>query len=318
MASITPKLSVLIPTFNREKYIEQALNSVIDQGFKDLEIICFDNASTDRTFYILKKYAKRYKFIRVFQNKTNLGPVSNWKKCLDQANGEFVHWLWSDDWIEPNFYLDGFSLIDEYNLCIVSTWNYRYDENNKAQKKYISWQYSNKIIPGKEGAKKILFSENELPVSPAAYIIKNELVKKYFYMNIPKISEKLDPVTKAVGVDSLMIIGACMESKYIATIQKPSVVFRKHQNISTQLAKDRSLSKMYFIAHIWFFSKSDLKISLQDLIIFSLKIINCFRLTLFNIHILKLLTKFYLSSIFKLNKLFTTTIYNSKKAAFVE
>lgn len=316
MASINPKLSVLIPTFNREKYVEQALNSLIHQEFKDLEIICSDNASTDNTFQILKDYAKKYRFIKVFQNKKNLGPVLNWKNCLDQANGKFVHWLWSDDWIEPNFYIDAFSLFNKHNTNIVGTWNYRYDETKSDKKKHISWQYSNEVIPGVVGAKKILFSENQLPVSPAAYIIKKELVQKHFYLNIPKASDKLDPVKKAVGVDSLMVIGACLESEKLVTIQKPSVVFRKHQNISTELAKDRSLTKMYLIAHLWFFDKCNFKISLQDLITFSLKMIIWLRIEIFNPILLRLLFKFYFSSFNKINKVFTSSKYQSKKALF--
>lgn len=273
------KLSILIPTYNREKFVRTAIESVLNQKFTDFEIICCDNASTDKTYEVLEEYARKDKRIKIFQNDYNLGPVLNWKRCLDNASGEFVHWLWSDDWIESNFYIDAFNLMIKDNTQIVSTWNYRADNLENINDKYLSWQFSYPYISGKIVAKKILLLTYELPLSPAAYILPLELAKKHFYLNIPKLNKNLDPVNKAVGIDSLMIIGSCLDVENISILQKPSVVFRQHNNISSELSKDGSLAKMYMLSHLWFILNNQIKLNFLEYLflvkkVFSIKFTN--------------------------------------------
>lgn len=311
-----PKLSVLIPTYNREEYIVQAIESVLNQEFSDFEIICSDNASTDKTYEILESYSLKDNRIKVFRNKENLGPVLNWKNCLDNANGEYVHWLWSDDWIESNFYMDAFALMEKDNTNVLTTWNYRSDNPHDINDKYISWQFSFSKVPSKIAAKKILMATQELPVSPAAYILPTELVKENFYSNIPKLNEKLDPVAKGVGVDSLMIIGTCMQLNELSVLQKPSVVFRKHDNISTQLGKDGSLGKMYFISHLWFLANNDVKLSFIEILKVFYRTLRVLKGDLFRYKMIEILINFSLFAIRNIEKYESENFYDSKKAVF--
>lgn len=286
-----PMLSILIPTYNREDFISQAIDSVLNQEFEDYEIICCDNASTDRTYEILEEYANNNSKIKVFQNEENLGPVLNWKKCLENASGDYIHWLWSDDWIESNFYIDAFELMKKDHTRALTTWNYRSDNPNDLNDKYISWQFSFPLVPGKIASKKILLMSGELPVSPAAYILPRDLVIKNFYLDIPKINDKLDPVKKGVGVDSLMIIGTCQTLENISVLQKPSVVFRKHENLSVQLSRDGSLGKMYLTSHFWFLINNNVALSLIDIIRLVKKMLRTFRISLLNIRVFTLITR---------------------------
>ena len=310
------KLSILIPTYNRENFIINALESVLNQDFEDYEIICSDNASTDKTYEILQEYSAKYNQIKIYQNDTNLGPVLNWKRCLDNASGEYVHWLWSDDWIESNFYVDAFNLMKKDNTSIVSTWNYRSDNLEDSNEKYLSWQFSFPFIPGYIAAKKILLFTYELPVSPAAYILPLKLVKKHFYINIPKINTIINTVEKGVGVDSLMIIGSCLDVEYISILQKPSVVFRQHDNISSKLAKDGSLLKMYLCSHLWFISKQNIKLTGVEYSFLLKKIIR----TLFNEIINYKILSFLIKSLFNISIYYSSqkTIFDyfSKKVSF--
>jgi|GEM_PF-709547 len=264
MDTFAPKLSVLIPTYNREVFVRKAIESVLYQEFSDFEIICCDNASSDTTFQVLQEYAQNDARVKVFQNSSNLGPVLNWKNCLEHACGEYIHWLWSDDWIEPNFYVDAFALLEKDKTQMLTTWNYRADNQEDENEKYLSWQFSHRRVPGVVAAKKILLGTYELPVSPAAYIIKRELVVENFYTVIPKISELLDPVKKAVGVDSLMIAGSALNLEFISVLQRPSVVFRQHDNISAQLTKNGTLVAMYVLSHTWFLANKSISLNMED------------------------------------------------------
>lgn len=260
MTNSPPQLSILIPTYNREKYIEQAIDSVLNQDFQDFEIICSDNGSTDNTFKILYEYQRRDKRIKVYQNRENLGPIPNWKNCLDYAKGEYVHWLWSDDWIEANFYIDSFALMNDQNTKIVTSWNYRSDNEKDLKDKYVSWCYAFPEIVGYSAAKKILLGTGEIPASPAAYILPTKLVRKHFYSNIPKFSELLDPTPKGVGADSLMIAGCCFEVEKLSVLQKPSVVFRQHDNLSAIYNRDGSLGHMRLLSHLWYLSNHRIRL----------------------------------------------------------
>ena len=309
-------LSVLIPSYNSELFIEQAINSVINQKFQDFEIICCDNCSEDSTFDILQEYQRKDSRIKVYRNEKNLGPVLNWKNCLDRASGEYIHWLWSDDWIEENFYIDALDLMLKDGTNCVSAWNYRRDGSKK---KYISWQFSFSLISGAIAARKILLSSRELPLSPAAYILPADLVRKHFYTNIPRINETLDPVKKGVGVDSLMIVGCCVQSKNISILQKPSANFRQHENLSVQLNKEGTLSKMYVISHIWFLKTNELKLNAIELFKLSYSFLRAFKTDSFKIwnrvNILTLL--FDLGKILALKEFFVMRkTYKSKKAVF--
>jgi glycosyltransferase involved in cell wall biosynthesis len=247
-----------------------ALDSVLNQNFEDYEIICSDNASTDNTYAVLQSYAESHNKIKIYRNETNLGPVPNWKNCLDHATGEFIHWLWSDDWVEKNFYSDAFELMKKDGTQALTTWNYRSDNPDNLNDKYLSWQFSHALIPAELAAKKILLSTYEFPVSPAAYILPTKLVRQCFYTDIPKINYLLDPVNKGVGVDSLMVAGVCSKLQgQISVLQKPSVVFRMHDNISAQLGKDGSLGKMYALSHLWFLANSNINLSLKEFISFT-------------------------------------------------
>ncbi len=75
---------------NGEKYLEQCLNSAINQTYKNIEILLVDDASTDTTWSIAKNYAANDKRIKLHRNDTNIGLVANFNKCLELANGEWI------------------------------------------------------------------------------------------------------------------------------------------------------------------------------------------------------------------------------------
>lgn len=94
-----PKVSVLVPVYNVEKYLEQCLESIINQSLSDIEIICVNDGSTDSSPEILNKYAKKDRRIKVV-DKPNGGLPSARNAGLDIATGEYVSFIDSDDYIQ--------------------------------------------------------------------------------------------------------------------------------------------------------------------------------------------------------------------------
>lgn len=98
-----PKVSIIIPIYNAEKYIQTTINSVLSQTFSDWELLLIDDCSKDNTPAICKEFVQSDKRIIYIRQIENGGPAQARNTGLDQAKGEFVSFVDSDDTIEPTF-----------------------------------------------------------------------------------------------------------------------------------------------------------------------------------------------------------------------
>lgn len=99
-----PKISVIIPVYNTEKYLKKCLDSVINQTLKDIEIICIDDCSTDNSLAILKDYIARDSRIKLIELPQNQGAGNAKNAGLKLASGEYLSFVDPDDYIDLNFY----------------------------------------------------------------------------------------------------------------------------------------------------------------------------------------------------------------------
>lgn len=95
-------ISVIVPVYNVEPYIGKCLDSILAQTFTDLEVVCVDDGSTDRSGMICDEYAEKDGRILVIHQE-NRGNTGARKTGLRAASGDFVAWVDSDDWIEPDY-----------------------------------------------------------------------------------------------------------------------------------------------------------------------------------------------------------------------
>ncbi len=108
-----PKVSVLIPTYNCAAYLNEAIQSVLDQTFHAFELIIVDNHSTDNTTEVVRMYLQDPR-IMYYCNTSNLGLVGNWNKCLDYANGEYIKFLCADDIFHPRILEKFVSVMEQF------------------------------------------------------------------------------------------------------------------------------------------------------------------------------------------------------------
>lgn len=97
-----PKISVVVPCYNAEHYLSECLDSIVNQSFKDFEIVCVEDCSTDKTKQALEKYAKKYKNIRVICNDVNKGLAISRNVGMNNADGEYVLFVDSDDYVSDD------------------------------------------------------------------------------------------------------------------------------------------------------------------------------------------------------------------------
>ena len=106
-----PKVSVCMPTYNKADFIAEAIQSVLDQTFKDFELIITDDVSSDNSEEIIRSFNDpRIKFIK---NKKNLGMINNWNKAVSMANGEYITILHGDDRYLPEFLAAESEILDK-------------------------------------------------------------------------------------------------------------------------------------------------------------------------------------------------------------
>ncbi len=111
-------LSVIVPVYNVERYLNQALDCLVNQNIKDTEIILIDDGSSDRSGEICDSFLKKYNFITVF-HQNNLGVSSARNRGLENAKGEYIAFFDPDDFIDPGYFDKMLGTLKENNGDIV-------------------------------------------------------------------------------------------------------------------------------------------------------------------------------------------------------
>lgn len=96
-----PLVSVIMPAYNVEKYISQAIESILNQTYKNFEFIIVDDASTDNTWKIIQKYKKKDKRIIIIQNKINVNVSQSLNTAIKITKGKYIARMDADDWSYP-------------------------------------------------------------------------------------------------------------------------------------------------------------------------------------------------------------------------
>lgn len=95
-----PLVTIIIPVYNTQKYLKKCLDSVVNQTYKNIEIILINDASSDNSLFIMEEYKKNFKKIKLVNKLKNTGLSDSRNIGLEYANGEFIYFLDSDDWIK--------------------------------------------------------------------------------------------------------------------------------------------------------------------------------------------------------------------------
>ena len=134
-------LSIIIPVYNSEKYLEECLISIVNQSLKDFEIICINDGSTDNSLKILEKFAEQDSRIRII-NQQNQGQGYARNAGLEAAAGDYVGFIDSDDYISPDFY----EKLYKYKDDIVLSTKRKYLIDGKLKTKDFKAKDKNSLI----------------------------------------------------------------------------------------------------------------------------------------------------------------------------
>ena len=168
-----PKISVIIPVYNVEKYLSECLDSIVNQTLRDIEIICVNDGSTDNSLSILKEYASKDKRIKII-DKENEGQGYARKVGLDIANGDYILFCDSDDYYIANDVFE--NLYDEIKKNDSELMFFRFLSGNS--KSNLLDDYINRNF------KRAIFFHFSYP--PWCKIYKRKFLDKYTEWCFPK------------------------------------------------------------------------------------------------------------------------------------
>jgi len=198
------KVSILIPTYNSEKYIEETIESALVQTYKNFEIIIVDNASNDNTFKIMQEYAKKHDNIKIFKNEENIGPIKNWMKCISEASGKYGKILWSDDLIKNIFLEKTVNILEEnQNVGFVFTPVIIFGDTPKEKIFYDI--YKNSGIFNSKGLIEGVLFDKDYPSSPGCGLFRLKDLEKNLLLKIPN-NFNSDSSMHAIGNDLLIYL----------------------------------------------------------------------------------------------------------------
>lgn len=113
------KVSIIIPVYMVEEYIDTCLKSVVSQSLKDIEVIVVNDGTKDNSMAVVEKYIKTDKRIKII-NKKNGGLMSAWIEGLKEAKGQYIGFVDSDDWVDPDFFEYLYIGIRKYDADIIT------------------------------------------------------------------------------------------------------------------------------------------------------------------------------------------------------
>ena len=235
-------ISICIPVYNGEIYLRECLDSCLCQDYSNYEVLVCDDGSTDSSIQILQEYQNKYPHLVVFKNEKNLGLVANWNRCLELAKGEWIKFVFQDDYISKNCLREFSAVMETSTQLIVSKRHFILPEEHNEN----THNYYTQIVRTLENSCNAIGN-----VYPSKTICDAAI--KYMCMNFigePSLSCFRKSIVAEIGLYNKDLKQICdlefalrIASKYGVTyIPQQICSFRIHENSTTST----NISSKYF------------------------------------------------------------------------
>lgn len=245
------QVSIVIPVYNRVNLIEKAVESAINQTYKNIEIIVGDNCSNDGTWEVLNKLKEKDPRIIIFRNDENIGPVKNWVECIRRSKGEFVKVLFSDDWIDNNYIEITMSKFTDNIAFVYSPVNVVSVSEQETISKLYYFKKLNRVIKSKDFIIEAL-TKNNKPFSPGCALFRRKDIVNNLLVEIPN-DENLEFNKYGAGNDKLIFLLTASKYKFVFYTGETCSYFLYHKNSFTV---ENNLAIYYKYADIFFIKKN--------------------------------------------------------------
>jgi len=224
-----PKVSVCIPSYNCASFIGDAIESVLEQGYADFELLIIDDCSTDSSCEIIARYAERDPRIMFQRNRTNLGMVANWNRCIELARGEYIHYLFADDlFASPDCLGKKVAILDaDPGVSLVVSSRNIIDEHSRL-KRVASHFKDGTVTAGTRVIRRCLFEARNLVGEPSVVMFRKSQALRGFHPGYAQL------------VDLEMWFHLLEQGKF-AYLGEPLASFRDHPGQQTKMNMRRMI-----------------------------------------------------------------------------
>ena len=228
-------VSIIIPVYNVEEYIEECLESILAQTYKDIELLVVDDGSTDNSLGLIRGYENKFKKIRIFTQQ-NKGVSEARNLALNYASGEFVLYIDPDDFLEPIMIEKMVNKAEKYNSDITICGYYLYYSKDNANNKIFTYGINeNKTLSSLEVIDMMLNYKLQGQLWNKLFK-KDLLINNNFKFEPGRYIQDIFPVFKAV-----------LKSNNIIFVDEPLYYYRQRMS-STVNKKSKKLAEDYFHA----------------------------------------------------------------------
>lgn len=188
----TPLISVIIPTYNVEKYVERCLDSILGQDYENLEVIIIDDVSPDNTVEVCRKYAEKDSRVKVYPNETNCGPATNRNRGLEKANGDYILFADADDFYRRGILRDMVESAEETGadlvLCDYKCYYSPADDDGIYEAKH------NKILTNEQAFERLFrfFDKSSLFCAVWAKLFRRDLIGDHRFTDGKRYGEDME------------------------------------------------------------------------------------------------------------------------------
>ncbi len=223
-SNIDKLVSVIIPVYNTEDYLRQCLSSILNQDYKNIEIIIVNDGSTDKSIEICKEFATTDKGILIVDSE-NMGAASARNKGLEKASGDYVVFMDSDDWVEPEYVKRLYMEIEEKRTDLVIGGRAAY-KDGLIEKVIYPGDFLSKIYSAEEMRNEFImhYLEDFRLGGNFAKIYKRSIIKN----SSIRFNENI-----TINEDILFNIEYLLNSKSIGIINTADYVYRQREGSLT-------------------------------------------------------------------------------------
>lgn len=249
---MNPKVSIVVPVYNREVLIRRTLDSILSQSFKDFECIVSDNHSTDGTHAVLVEYADHDSRIKILSQPQNVGPVKNWLAGVAACRGEFVKILFSDDWMESDCLAEALEVFEG-----LPSIGFVYFHAEIEGSSIRDGKRESRVESGFSFLWRSLVSHRDAPVSPSSALFRREDVIGSLYTSIETLDGS-DYLVTGAGPDQAIYLDAADNHEFIFYINKTMIHYGINKcsiTVDTGTKRPGHLLRNYFMAQLAFLER---------------------------------------------------------------
>lgn len=217
------KVSIIVPVYNGEKYITRCIESILEQTYLNIEIIIVNDGSADNTEKIIKDLAQKDQRIKIYSNE-NKGVSYSRNFGLNNASGEYICFVDSDDWIEKDMIQDLLETMKKHE-CEIVRCSYAVNKSNGTM---INYTEEDKLYSTKQEIKELLYEivGGKIPSFSVLLLIKKDIILEKFDESIPFME------------DTIFLIGLLKNVKKIYFTSKVFYHYFDNDNSATKSIKN--------------------------------------------------------------------------------